>query len=149
MSSSGKPSSVASSASNTATTGWPLIDASARCRSRVPETVREAIPSACRFAVTSLTSGSRVTRSTERVGPDMITLIIGSFARVLRPQRIGAGSSTRDKMDVAVLEDRKSTRLNSSHEWISYAVFCLKKKKKKSDVEFGLIENNMYLEGGR
>src|SRR6266849_6535296 len=27
-------------------------------------------------------------------------------------------------------EDRKSTRLNSSHEWISYAVFCLKKKKK-------------------
>src|SRR5438105_8142276 len=27
--------------------------------------------------------------------------------------------------------DRKSTRLNSSHEWISYAVFCLKKKKKE------------------
>src|SRR5207247_10161776 len=26
--------------------------------------------------------------------------------------------------------DRKSTRLNSSHEWISYAVFCLKKKNK-------------------
>src|SRR5438105_7739735 len=29
-----------------------------------------------------------------------------------------------------VAEDRKSTRLNSSYEWISYAVFCLKKKKK-------------------
>src|SRR5437667_1601262 len=29
-----------------------------------------------------------------------------------------------------VLEDRKSTRLNSSHITISYAVFCLKKKKK-------------------
>src|SRR3712207_7419243 len=28
-------------------------------------------------------------------------------------------------------EDRKSTRLNSSHANISYAVFCLKKKKKK------------------
>src|SRR5688572_32427676 len=28
-------------------------------------------------------------------------------------------------------EDRKSTRLNSSHSQISYAVFCLKKKKKK------------------
>src|SRR2546428_6921111 len=28
-----------------------------------------------------------------------------------------------------VLEDRKSTRLNSSHDQISYAVFCLKKKK--------------------
>src|SRR3712207_7143612 len=30
----------------------------------------------------------------------------------------------------AVVEDRKSTRLNSSHANISYAVFCLKKKKK-------------------
>src|SRR5688572_33392868 len=29
------------------------------------------------------------------------------------------------------MEDRKSTRLNSSHSQISYAVFCLKKKKKK------------------
>src|SRR5689334_25446024 len=29
------------------------------------------------------------------------------------------------------LQDRKSTRLNSSHSSISYAVFCLKKKKKK------------------
>src|SRR2546427_8099700 len=29
-------------------------------------------------------------------------------------------------------QDRKSTRLNSSHSQISYAVFCLKKKKKKS-----------------
>src|SRR5687768_17934661 len=30
-----------------------------------------------------------------------------------------------------LVEDRKSTRLNSSHGYISYAVFCLKKKKKK------------------
>src|SRR5258708_10853858 len=30
--------------------------------------------------------------------------------------------------DVAVMRDRKSTRLNSSHQIISYAVFCLKKK---------------------
>src|SRR2546429_3879954 len=30
-----------------------------------------------------------------------------------------------------VSRDRKSTRLNSSHGYISYAVFCLKKKKKK------------------
>src|SRR2546427_3270814 len=32
-------------------------------------------------------------------------------------------------------EDRKSTRLNSSHSQISYAVFCLKKKKKKKNNE--------------
>src|SRR5205807_3670070 len=31
--------------------------------------------------------------------------------------------------------DRKSTRLNSSHLVISYAVFCLKKKKKKNTIE--------------
>src|SRR2546422_8073434 len=38
----------------------------------------------------------------------------------------GAGRlSRRDRLD------RKSTRLNSSHGYISYAVFCLKKKKKK------------------
>src|SRR5690606_40302063 len=32
-------------------------------------------------------------------------------------------------------EDRKSTRLNSSHVKISYAVFCLKKKKKQTNLE--------------
>src|SRR5436189_4562175 len=32
-------------------------------------------------------------------------------------------------------EDRKSTRLNSSHRCISYAVFCLKKKKKKIKIK--------------
>src|SRR5687768_17809884 len=31
--------------------------------------------------------------------------------------------------------DRKSTRLNSSHGYISYAVFCLKKKKNKTEQE--------------
>src|SRR2546422_2727384 len=35
--------------------------------------------------------------------------------------------------------DRKSTRLNSSHGYISYAVFCLKKKKKKAD-EYNMID---------
>src|SRR2546429_4210571 len=33
----------------------------------------------------------------------------------------------------AIPSDRKSTRLNSSHGYISYAVFCLKKKKKRSN----------------
>src|SRR5690554_7582621 len=32
-------------------------------------------------------------------------------------------------------KDRKSTRLNSSHVRISYAVFCLKKKKKKTTID--------------
>src|SRR2546421_9400734 len=40
------------------------------------------------------------------------------------------GHEYRSQWD-APLPDRKSTRLNSSHDQISYAVFCLKKKKKK------------------
>src|SRR2546427_3867663 len=35
------------------------------------------------------------------------------------------------------LTDRKSTRLNSSHSQISYAVFCLKKKKNKKKILMG------------
>src|SRR2546430_9225654 len=45
---------------------------------------------------------------------------------LLRPVAV-TGDPTRD-ID-AVTQDRKSTRLNSSHSQISYAVFCLKKKK--------------------
>src|SRR5205809_4665092 len=41
--------------------------------------------------------------------------------------------------------DRKSTRLNSSHGYISYAVFCLKKKKKKTELQFseGQVESHL------
>ena len=35
-----------------------------------------------------------------------------------------------DSAQLEAISDRKSTRLNSSHELNSYAVFCLKKKKK-------------------
>src|SRR2546430_11153414 len=38
---------------------------------------------------------------------------------------------TRDLFGEMAAADRKSTRLNSSHSQISYAVFCLKKKKKQ------------------
>src|SRR6266849_8945310 len=39
--------------------------------------------------------------------------------------------------------DRKSTRLNSSHEWISYAVFCLKKKRKSDVLVIAENKNNI------
>src|SRR5437879_13702589 len=38
----------------------------------------------------------------------------------------------------SIAQDRKSTRLNSSHRCISYAVFCLKKKKNKICHDFNL-----------
>src|SRR5205085_9031000 len=40
-------------------------------------------------------------------------------------------------------EDRKSTRLNSSHSQISYAVFCLKKKKKKKYTQENVINKEI------
>src|SRR5215475_3879881 len=42
-------------------------------------------------------------------------------------------------------QDRKSTRLNSSHVKISYAVFCLKKKKKICSVAWFIVEINRQL----
>src|SRR5207253_4568581 len=41
-----------------------------------------------------------------------------------------------------VMRDRKSTRLNSSHVAISYAVFCLKKKKKNKKIDKHVKEKN-------
>src|SRR5438105_6329651 len=66
-------------------------------------------------------------RSVERLHQDLFDAFAAhqpDEPRDVRRRRRDAGLG----LDVA--EDRKSTRLNSSHEWISYAVFCLKKKKK-------------------
>src|SRR2546430_3791967 len=48
----------------------------------------------------------------------------------LRQQGSDSAPDRRTRSDSRRLGDRKSTRLNSSHSQISYAVFCLKKKKK-------------------
>src|SRR5207245_4409711 len=51
--------------------------------------------------------------------------------------------STAGHVSPETLQDRKSTRLNSSHGSISYAVFCLKKKKKKKKQEKTTISKNI------
>src|SRR5271170_7001191 len=56
----------------------------------------------------------------------------GPQLRRARPQQ-GSGRPHGHYAPVAAGRDRKSTRLNSSHEWISYAVFCLKKKNKQKE----------------
>src|SRR5438034_6657946 len=45
--------------------------------------------------------------------------------------RLGLLAEMSPRVREKIFRDRKSTRLNSSHTVISYAVFCLKKKKKK------------------
>src|SRR2546422_8597283 len=42
---------------------------------------------------------------------------------------VAGGGERREEAGASARGDRKSTRLNSSHGYISYAVFCLKKKK--------------------
>src|SRR2546422_2806835 len=47
-------------------------------------------------------------------------------------QQVAAPPNTTENLMEQQPADRKSTRLNSSHGYISYAVFCLKKKKNKN-----------------
>src|SRR5256885_11407239 len=57
----------------------------------------------------------------------ILRALVRSPHRAFSRGRTPGGPSPRSRR----LRDRKSTRLNSSHLVISYAVFCLKKKKKK------------------
>src|SRR5206468_11409148 len=56
--------------------------------------------------------------------------------RALGARRDHARQDRGDQGRVRGDGDRKSTRLNSSHDQISYAVFCLKKKKKKKKIKY-------------
>src|SRR5690348_18216469 len=71
---------------------------------------------------------------------------------VARPQivRAARNRATRKRdlqgaAGVGQKRDRKSTRLNSSHPSISYAVFCLKKKKKKNTLQARLPHYTVIL----
>src|SRR2546427_3856726 len=59
--------------------------------------------------------------------------LVAPFRKVILQENLQTLSEAeRTKLQKA-FEDRKSTRLNSSHSQISYAVFCLKKKNKNHD----------------
>src|SRR2546429_5401537 len=59
-----------------------------------------------------------------------------SFADIVQRSEWDSYASRVENNTTGVGIDRKSTRLNSSHGYISYAVFCLKKKKRTSLVMF-------------
>src|SRR2546427_12969973 len=56
-----------------------------------------------------------------------------SARRISSSPRTTFSSFRPGRLTASRRRDRKSTRLNSSHSQISYAVFCLKKKKKKQN----------------
>src|SRR2546422_1339086 len=67
------------------------------------------------------------------ISPPRLTI---RSARSARPcsSRVNWTSSCAARPSSSAWTDRKSTRLNSSHGYISYAVFCLKKKKKNQEL---------------
>src|SRR3712207_7342968 len=77
------------------------------------------------------------------------TTLFRSYSPLRLPPSAGTGAARRGWPQDASLRqppralDRKSTRLNSSHANISYAVFCLKKKK-VSDGGFLALQKNCY-----
>src|SRR2546427_9530080 len=71
-------------------------------------------------------------RQARRQVLERLAVLGGQFAGALQDDvRLAQDEGHRAKIAGAE-QDRKSTRLNSSHSQISYAVFCLKKKKKQN-----------------
>src|SRR2546422_7104734 len=66
---------------------------------------------------------------------------------LLREARAG-GQGVAKEPCIWIRIDRKSTRLNSSHGYISYAVFCLKKKNMRERWEFGMDFDTAVLQYG-
>src|SRR2546422_3485780 len=67
-------------------------------------------------------------------GPQARDDLAGARERdgALRGRAAGEHGDPHQRIPASWWRDRKSTRLNSSHGYISYAVFCLKKKKNKN-----------------
>src|SRR2546429_3549356 len=66
----------------------------------------------------------------QRLRVDLRVLAVSGAHPALPPGRVAPGGHIARDVAAHDLADRKSTRLNSSHGYISYAVFCLKKKNK-------------------
>src|SRR5437879_8495381 len=87
----------------------------------------------CFFFFFSLCGSHRVLHSfPTRRSSDLFEVAKGFGSDYAVVEQKGRWCFIDKKGTSAFLLDRKSTRLNSSHRCISYAVFCLKKKKKKT-----------------
>src|SRR5258708_10969219 len=66
-------------------------------------------------------------------GAEPAVVLIHGASGNMEDMRLALGDKLAASHRVILIEDRKSTRLNSSHQIISYAVFCLKKKNTNID----------------
>src|SRR3989449_5742661 len=115
-------------------------------RDRQPESTAPSRPAHTRLVVhlgTRITAPRERTRTDSRFSqgyPWRVARCHGRRSESITDERARRGSEKQHVGDIvhrihrlallAEIQDRKSTRLNSSHGYISYAVFCLKKKKK-------------------
>src|SRR5256885_11546368 len=81
----------------------------------------------------SLTTTSLPPAEIHRIGLSEVDRIVGEMTALAKANGYNDLASFREHIEKdPKYKDRKSTRLNSSHLVISYAVFCLKKKKKSN-----------------
>src|SRR2546430_8645279 len=73
------------------------------------------------------------------------TLFRSEALAASHPRRATGQGGSPGAVALARAEDRKSTRLNSSHSQISYAVFCLKKKKKYKKLKRKQRRHSVYV----
>src|SRR5258705_8273512 len=96
------------------------------CADESVESARSDIRRSCRycakiFLIRSTTSGGwSITSLAILANSSPLTAVISKLL---------LAASAKRNLEITAVRDRKSTRLNSSHLGISYAVFCLKKKK--------------------
>src|SRR5689334_23791853 len=96
-------------------------------------------PRSTLFPYTTLFRSRLRVRLTETCTLDSVTTLpTHCFPRATVRAILILGRKTRSKKRSSVLlvRDRKSTRLNSSHSSISYAVFCLKKKIQLTEIYY-------------
>src|SRR5690625_4418899 len=111
---------------------WIDIAAAAERESCSPQAIRRRIKAGvptARIEGSTARDGRHVVKAWVRVSE--LDEVFGHPAREEHVRRIRATAQPLTRDQKSALRDRKSTRLNSSHVAISYAVFCLKKKKKR------------------
>src|SRR5205809_6156050 len=94
-----------------------------------------------RFSINGTATPEIYTLSLHDALPIYSQHVTESDVRAMR-ERVGAPPIKADGEEgggAPTRSDRKSTRLNSSHGYISYAVFCLKKKKTRWPCSFMLL----------
>src|SRR2546422_4600265 len=113
----------------------PIVSSTSPGGSSKVASPRESVRTTCPPADTSTCSTGResLRTSTRRLPCACWALLFAPFVTIVVNMKANLRKARR--------RDRKSTRLNSSHGYISYAVFCLKKKKHKQHINKNIIKN--------